>query len=107
MNDKKSCESCVKVEQCTICTAAKVLGEKCAAYQRNPDKWLSVLPQEKDLRPREVATPFFWRASAESKSWTILLLSAFSGTVITQFGCTSVAELGGEWQGPIVPKEDK
>ena len=107
MMDKKSCKNCFNIT-CRYFNR-ETIPDKCVTnkWQRNPDKWLAILPEEKDLLPNRVATPFFWRASAQSKAWLILFLFASSGIVMNHPDGSPIAYYGGEWQGPIVPKEDK
>lgn len=97
--DKKSCENCIKVEQCTSCTAAKVLGEKCAAYQRNPDKWLAITPTE---------SGWYWLKEANRQTQIVEVNILHHHVYRSGTECfDEIKDVRGEWQGPIVPKEDK
>jgi hypothetical protein len=91
--DKKSCENCIKVEQCCICTRAKVLGADCDSYQRNPRLWLSILPEE--------SCYYFYRKNVNK--WGVAEVFVKEGKL---FWKSNDHEVKGtyEWQGPISPE---
>lgn len=103
MTDKKSCQNCKRYRPGESCFCRNF-----ADWQRNPDKWLSILPTEPGL--------YFWRPDTSVKYtvvelWKISTHLCKSGLQVFFFGTEGHDFLDdiqeGEWQGPIVPKEDK
>lgn len=90
--NKKCCENCIRHSICEI--APK---DNYTCWERHPRKWLGLLP--------EVGGSWFWRKD-ENDAWEILPVTTGCHLPMSAYihdKWIPISELGGQWQGPIVP----
>ena len=101
--DKKMCENCTHLGK--IGCLGYVAPEPCVHWFRNPSLWLSIWPSEPGW--------YFQRRKNEPKYYTVrgIVESEEDGALVEIVGDhddeITVVKIGGEWQGPIKPSEDK
>lgn len=97
MNDKKSCENCGS-KDCTESMEIRC-GEPCVDWQRNPDKWLAITPTE---------SGWYWLKEANRQTQIVEVNILHHHVYRSGTECfDEIKDVRGEWQGPIVPKEDE
>ena len=111
MADKKCCDNCVHGQGriCLLDPNDPIVSQvnPCDSWQRNPDLWLDILPEEE--KPREgyiKIQHYFQRHSNKDLMWTVEFVSFVRGETCYFNGIEwkPVSEIGGQWQGPIRPK---
>jgi hypothetical protein len=102
--NKKSCLNCVSYPEYQI-TRCKYDNWPCKnhnRWQRNPRKWLSILPEEPGW--------YWWRRKQGNKGTVVqVYINPFNNTELFFGNKTKTASLvkqypKSEWQGPITPE---
>jgi hypothetical protein len=93
--DKKSCENCLMQTECKRCPSRKgCTSFSLTRWQRNPRKWLSILPEE----------PAYYFYRKDANKWRVGEVLVKEGKL---FWKSNNHEVNGtyEWQGPITPED--